>query len=295
MAYSIIEATKYFSNGDYFSFGGFVGSSQGGGFFEVGQVVMPGDEQGWSEYSPYGDLDAFVIINSVENFGGSELDHPEYINDWDFFINSDGQTEYGPHRDSDLSVLEDSFYYSSNVASYYGSVDQGFLEVKPSSILHNNKNFDYFLLNVSQDLAINVGVGSSCGGLGPCNIIPEYFGSSGRDRLIGTSASEEFIGGDGADIIVAGEGDDFINPGTSGGKRPDRLIGGAGKDTFYIHSDNKAVIRDFNILDDEILLGDDFGDYSWMSKKRGSILINENGDKVIALAGIADYNEVVVI
>lgn len=296
MPYSIIEATKYFSNGDYFSFGGFVGNNQGGGFFEVGQVVRPGDEHGWSEFNPYGDLDAFVIINSVENFDGSEVDHPDYLNDWGYYINSDGQFEYGPHRNSDLTVLEDSFYYSSNVALYYGSDVQGFLEVEASSITYNSINFDYFSLFLPQgrNLDQNSHIGSHCPS--PCEIMPEYRGSDAADRLIGTDASERFWGGRGSDIIHAGDGDDFIYPGTSGSKRPDRLIGGSGRDTFFVGSDNKAIIKDFNVIDDQISLSYyAFDDYSWISKKRGSILINGHGDKVIALAGITDYNNVVVV
>lgn len=287
MAFSIIEATKFFPNGDYFSFEGFIGSDKGGGYFEVGQVVRPGDSHGWSEFSEFTDLDSYVVIDSVENFEGSEIDHPDYINAWGLHFDSEGNTVYGPYRDSDLNYIEGS-YFSSNLETYYGSAEQAFLS--GGQVMLGVSSFNEFLLMLGSNVS---STSSYCGNIA-CDIKPYYSGSDARDRLIGTAASEEFRGGLGADFISAGDGDDVIFLGSSNSRRPDRAIGGSGSDTYHIYSDSKALIKDFNISEDKIILASRFGDYSWISSRRGSVLINDDGEKVVALLDVANASEVVV-
>ncbi|MDB3925660.1 Ig-like domain-containing protein [Porticoccaceae bacterium] len=79
----------------------------------------------------------------------------------------------------------------------------------------------------------------------------EFNGQEGDDIIEGGLADDLLIGGAGKDEIFGGLGDDFI----SGGKGNDTIMGNEGSDSFcYQDGDGNDVIKDYNHLEDSILL-----------------------------------------
>lgn len=76
-------------------------------------------------------------------------------------------------------------------------------------------------------------------------------GEDGDDRLVGDSGNDRLSGGTGNDRLYGEDGDDFL----SAGENDNQLIGGAGRDTFRLDPLGYALIEDFNVVDDQISLG----------------------------------------
>ncbi|WP_246167193.1 hypothetical protein [Sphingomonas piscis] len=82
------------------------------------------------------------------------------------------------------------------------------------------------------------------------------------------------FGEQGADRLDGGEGDDLL----SGAEGDDLLTGGTGADTFiFAKSGGADAIADFNVLEDQLLLGEG------LSVKSHSI-VDANGDGVADLS-----------
>ena len=92
--------------------------------------------------------------------------------------------------------------------------------------------------------------------LDPLNTIN---GTKKKDRLLGSNSDDLINGYAGQDKIKGKAGDDIINPGNHTKGKPDTVWGGSGKDTFIITDKSRAVIKDFNIIEDIL----DLPDSSW--------------------------------
>ena len=101
-------------------------------------------------------------------------------------------------------------------------------------------------------------------------------GESGNDKLIGKSGDDFLLGGEGKDRLIGGRGNDNLRGGSGndkliGGSGNDHLYGeegvnilkgGNGSDWFYLHSEGKARIKDFNPYLDRIWVGEPYGGYN---------------------------------
>lgn len=87
-------------------------------------------------------------------------------------------------------------------------------------------------------------------------------GDAGNDYLIGGAGSDTLFGGVGKDLVVGGAGNDFLY--ASGFSREqsqigtifvmDTLTGGTGADSFIFSENDRAIISDFKIGQDSIVL-----------------------------------------
>ncbi len=79
-------------------------------------------------------------------------------------------------------------------------------------------------------------------------------GLSGDDILRGEAGNDTLLGGAGDDTLVGGLGDDFLNGGTGN----NRYTGGAGSDNFILSEQNTALITDFTLGEDQLILTENF-------------------------------------
>ncbi|MDX2212194.1 MAG: hypothetical protein SFY66_02785 [Oculatellaceae cyanobacterium bins.114] len=121
-------------------------------------------------------------------------------------------------------------------------------------------------------------------------------GLGGNDTLIGGNGEDSLDGGIGNDMLIAGNGDDRLYGSTGndrllGGAGQDLLVGGVGynvlvgnqeRDTFVLHRQGFALIRDFALGSDRLSLprGVHFRDLDILQQGNASIL--EVGDRSIA-------------
>lgn len=98
-------------------------------------------------------------------------------------------------------------------------------------------------------------------------------GNDGNDTLYGGKGNDILYGGVGNDKLFGGEGSDYlIGFGSNSRKEVDTLTGGSGKDyfslsdklgnVFYKGSGGYAIITDFEITVDKVLLSGYFSNYA---------------------------------
>ncbi|MFN3293696.1 MAG: S8 family serine peptidase [Gemmobacter sp.] len=123
-------------------------------------------------------------------------------------------------------------------------------------------------------------------------------GAQGNDLVFGGSGNDTLYGGAGADTLFGGAGQDWLYDGDGA----DQLYGGAGADVFALSTDAaQDRILDFELGKDRLLIiGYNFGDFSFADNGPGSVLIGYGADllQVDALAGAltaASFDESVFI
>ena len=117
-------------------------------------------------------------------------------------------------------------------------------------------------------------------------------GTSNDDRLKGRKGNDTLLGLAGNDWLFGRNGDDLIDGG-SGGRN--RARGGRGRDTFVLHKDARLFIRDFNVIDDVIVLPE--GETTINRIQRNNrVLLTCNDDSVIGvLKGPLDIDAITTI
>ena len=76
-------------------------------------------------------------------------------------------------------------------------------------------------------------------------------GTSDEDRLKNRKGNDTLLGLAGNDWLYGRDGDDLIDGGSEG---KNRARGCRGHDTFVLHKDARLFIKDFNVIDDVIVL-----------------------------------------
>lgn len=120
------------------------------------------------------------------------------------------------------------------------------------------------------------------------------FGLAGNDTLFGHDGNDTIIGGRGNDILLGGNGNDLLigvspTPSNSGYGETDRFTGGTGADIFVLGDVNKvyynykgtetegikdkAIITDFNIMEDKIRLHGSSSDYQLIEYSWGTEIL----------------------
>ncbi|MBD2464647.1 hypothetical protein H6G89_26930 [Oscillatoria sp. FACHB-1407] len=121
-------------------------------------------------------------------------------------------------------------------------------------------------------------------------------GLGGNDTLVGGIGEDTLDGSTGNDILLAGNGDDRLYGNTGndrlwGGNGQDLLAGGAGynvlvgnqeRDTFVLHRQGFALIRDFEVGSDRLSLPRGFRLGSLEIGQQGNASVLEWGDRPLA-------------
>ncbi|NJK39212.1 MAG: tandem-95 repeat protein [Oscillatoriales cyanobacterium RM2_1_1] len=121
------------------------------------------------------------------------------------------------------------------------------------------------------------------------------FGDEGRDELCGNEDNDTLFGGKDDDIAWGGEGNDSLlgdegNDTLVGGEGADTLIGGEGADLFVFFSgDSGNLIRDFELEQDQIVLGDGltFSQLTLTDDGRGNTNILVGDQLLVTLSEVA--------
>jgi predicted extracellular nuclease len=152
---------------------------------------------------------------------------------------------------------------------------------------------------------IHAGAGDDLvdGGAGRDNI----YGGAGHDTIDGGAGNDWIFAGGGDDVITAGPGNDWVFGGAgddiimSGDGRNDKVVGGAGADTFVFsaafaedQSRDKTVIFDFDVNEDMIDLGGAV--ISDISEYRHKVEISlEGGRDKIVLNCVDDADDIIFV
>ena len=132
-------------------------------------------------------------------------------------------------------------------------------------------------------------------------------GNDDNDRLIGNQGEDILMGGAGNDTILGGQGDDDligVNPNSTtpglgerdilrGQDDSDRFILGDTNAIYYIGNGNadKAIIRDFELGIDTVVLPGNFEDYIVRVNNEGSTIIRDSSRDLIAIVRNAALTE----
>lgn len=122
-------------------------------------------------------------------------------------------------------------------------------------------------------------------------------GDGGENFLEGTEVDDTIIGAGANDVLLGGGGNDRLN-GTGSTSRGvnevDNLTGGAGADTFLLGDENGAfylgngfgdfaIIRDFTLGEDQVVLSGSASDYTVADGADGNaFILSANGNDAIA-------------
>ena len=110
-------------------------------------------------------------------------------------------------------------------------------------------------------------------------------GDAGRDRLLGGNGSDTLLGNAGRDRLLGNRGSDTL----SGGAARNELTGGAGRDQFVISKAGRAVVQDFQIGQDSLMLNDGLRFRGLRQIEQGNdLLIQWQGQTLARLHGISD-------
>ncbi|GGA07523.1 calcium-binding protein [Neptunicoccus cionae] len=152
---------------------------------------------------------------------------------------------------------------------------------------------DEFTGTASDDYLSGAGGNDKLLGLGGKD---DLFGGGGSDKLRGGAGKDKLEGGNGKDNLQGGSGNDTLKGGggadvLKGGGGKDKIIGGAGNDKLWGNrgaddfifksGDDRDVIKDFNVGQDEIdLAGASVDDISFI-KKGDDVLLRYDDIKVL--------------
>lgn len=181
-----------------------------------------------------------------------------------------------------LSDLVLAFPDESSIDSYHtnegtytsddGSIDLDFAEIERLKV--TGSDGDDVLVGTYDP------ANSDPGGLGDNDLVTVrgddfLYGGDGNDTLIGNSGDDTLYGGEGDDVVV-GDFNPVVATVFSKYSTIDTLYGGAGSDLFVLgtrdevfytsrfqdsSADNRAIIKDFSLAEDEVQLLGDADDY----------------------------------
>ena len=118
-------------------------------------------------------------------------------------------------------------------------------------------------------------------------------GNAGNDYLLGEAGRDQLVGGKGADTLLGNAGNDRLegnrgNDLLAGGAGRNALRGGAGRDQFVLSRSGQAVVQDFRVGQDGLLLNDRLRFGQLRQVERGSdLLIQWRGQTLARLDGIS--------
>ena len=109
-------------------------------------------------------------------------------------------------------------------------------------------------------------------------IIEDATGGRGDDRLIGNSARNVLEGKVGDDILY------------SGGGRNDQLIGGKGRDQFWINSDPNSFVKVMDFSKKDTLVFDVEAAELNVKFNRNSVVLSRGGERLVKLFDLNDFS-----
>lgn len=124
---------------------------------------------------------------------------------------------------------------------------------------------------------------------------PPITGTRRGDRLRGSGEDDIIFGYGGRDIIKGYGGDDILNAGRSGKKKPDKVAGGNGSDTFVIDPKGKVLIKDFDVAVDRIDMGLLEQDWTWTMTSKKTFIYDSDEDIVAILNKAPNLGKATII
>ena len=115
-------------------------------------------------------------------------------------------------------------------------------------------------------------------------------------KIRGTTEDDYIIGGGEAKKIFGFSGDDIIDPGkVKNGSKYVKCKGGFGADTFVIEDQYRLVIKDFNVIEDELQVSGLSGSFDYETKGKNTYIFDDDGDVVAKIKGVFDLSEANIV
>ncbi|MDC3011630.1 hypothetical protein OAZ24_05305 [Synechococcus sp. AH-736-G21] len=281
MAYSELEGTFFYGDGDYFTFEGIMDDLWGGGTYRKRQVIRPLEYPDSLDipFSAYNVAPKSRIrLTSVKNFRGDlPYSKDSGLTITSYYDSKSGETNTDIDPPGQFSYGHGLTFDDMEATAFYKQTGYRFDTEK--SIDFPGKSKGTKNSNDTQSDSPEEDSNRSNKG-------KTVLGNNKNNRLNGSKYDDVIFGYEGHDKIKGKKGDDIIDPGKRTTKKPDIVSGGKGADTYIIGNGYWAIIQDFSIADDTLDLTN-LSSYSIEYRRNDNLtyVFGDDGYEVVRLSG----------